>query len=138
MEIKRAIALRKSSRAYQSAQLSEEDLTTILTAGCAAPVGMGQYDALHITAIQGAELLERLSSAASKVMGQKEPFYGAPTVLLLSAKESIDPGISYVNAACMMENMLLAGAGIGVGSVIVWSTALAVRAKPDLSAELCM
>ena len=136
METKKAIALRKSVRGYQAKQIDEQELTCILAAGSAAPVGMGQYDALHVTVVQSEDKLARLTAAASKVMGQDSPFYGAPTVILLSSKEGTDPGIASCNAACAMENMLLAGAELGIGSVIVWSAAPAVQLDSALKAAL--
>lgn len=53
METMKAIAKRKSTRAFNPEKgIAKADLDTILAAGCAAPVGAGDYSSLHLTIIQ--------------------------------------------------------------------------------------
>jgi len=137
METIKAIAKRSSVRAYKPEQISEDALNFILSAGCAAPVGMKKYDSLHITVIQDKEILGRISSIVRQMMKtDNDPLYGVPALILLSSAEAPAPGLDYVNAACVIENMLLAAADRGIGSVIVWASALAVEADAELKAAL--
>lgn len=139
METNKVIAARKSVRAYKGEQLPEEILDNILAAGCAAPVGMGMYNTLHLTLVQNKEALGRLSDAAAQATNrQGDPFYGAPAVVLISSKEVQVPGIDFVNAGCIAENMMLAAADKGIGSVIVWAAGMAVEADPDLKNSLAV
>ena len=54
------IFARKSTRAYVSAQISDESLEMILRAAFASPVAMARYDSLHITVVQNEELIKEL------------------------------------------------------------------------------
>lgn len=133
METIKAIATRKSVRAFKAEQLSGEVLNRILTAGCAAPIGMGKYDTMHLTVVQNKEVLAQLSGAVGQTMKMAgDPLYGAPTVILLSSQEPRWLGIDYTNAGCIAENMMLAAADAGVGSVLVWGCGGAVKAAAEL------
>lgn len=139
METMKALALRKSVRAYKEEQITEEKLNTILSAGCAAPVGMARYDTLHLTVIQDKEIIKRISASIMQMMNREgDPLYGAQTLILVSSQEAQAPGIDYTNASCVMENMLLAGADLGIGSVIVWGIAMAVEADKSLRDALAI
>lgn len=49
METMKAIAKRKSTRAFNPEKgIAKADLDAILAAGCAAPVGAGDYSSLQI------------------------------------------------------------------------------------------
>ena len=69
MEFRETLARRHSSRAYEATPVSDEALDTILAAGRAAPVGMGEYGTVHLTVVTGSEkmaaLWERLTPARS-------------------------------------------------------------------------
>lgn len=137
MEAMEAIAKRRSVRSYQADRIPEEDLKAILLAGCAAPVGMRKYDTLHITVIQDQQILKRMSEMIKNQMKtEHDPLYHVPTVIVVFSKEPPMPGIDYVNAACVMENMMIAAADRGIGSVILWGTALAVEADQSVKAAL--
>lgn len=139
METSKVIAVRKSVRAYKGEQVPEEILNNILAAGCAAPVGMGRYNTLHLTLVQDKEALGRLSGAVVQVTNrQGDPFYGASAVVLISSEEVQVPGVDYVNAGCIAENMMLAAADKGIGSVIVWAAGMTVEADSDLKNSLAV
>lgn len=137
METMNAIAHRTSVRAYRPEQISEQALQAILNAGCAAPVGMAQYDTLRITVLQDQALLGQISNTVRENMQfDTDPLYGAPTLILISSQTPMGPGMDYANAACVMENMLVAAADLDVGSVIVWGSAIAVEASNGLKKAL--
>lgn len=135
----KTIATRKSTRVYTGKQISDEVLNAILAAGCAAPVGMGMYDSLHLTVIQDKEILKNISAGVAKAMNMdSDPLYGAPTIVLVSSKEPIAPGVDYTNAGAVIQNMLLAATDKGIGSVLIWGTALAVGAVDELRKALAI
>lgn len=136
MEIMQSILKRSSVRGYQPGQITPEELEQILYAGCAAPVGMSKYDSVHITVVQDPKLLAQLSETGKGIIKiTSDPLYGAPTMILLSCGEGA-PGLDYVNASCIGENMMLQAAHDGIGSVIVWCAALAAQFNPELKAQL--
>lgn len=135
MELMKAIAMRKSTRSYKPEQISEEDLNIILSAGCSAPVGRGAYDNVHLTVVQNAELLDRISKMTAKLYNRPEanPVYDAPTVVVVSGRPKEEfPHAEIANAACIIENMSLAATDIGVGSVYLWGILQAFRADSEL------
>ena len=139
METRKALALRQSCRAYNGEQISESELTTILEAANAAPVGMKKYENVKLTVIQNKELLGKLDAAGAKFFGNPDmhPLYGAPTVILVSviAPDNPQNHVSYCNAACIIENMALAATDLGLGSVYLMGTIIAMAMDQELSKE---
>ncbi|MDO5136745.1 MAG: nitroreductase family protein, partial [Eubacteriales bacterium] len=80
---------RRSCRKYQAAQITDEELEQILEAGTFAPTGMGRQSPV-IVAVQDRETRDLLSKLNAQVMGaDTNPFYGAPTVLVVLGNRSI-------------------------------------------------
>jgi nitroreductase len=133
METLKAIALRQSTRQFKPEQIPESALQTILEAGAAAPIGMGDYSSVHLTAVQDAALLKKISQTAATALGKSDsdPLYGAPTLIVVSAKES-SAGIELANAGCVVENILLAATDLGLGNVYIMGALLAFKADPAL------
>ncbi|OAA90458.1 nitroreductase family protein [Clostridium ljungdahlii] len=139
MEMMKAIAVRKSTRNYKSEQISDDSLNIVLNAGCAAPVGMGAYDSVHLTVIQNSTLLEKITKATANAFGNPnmKPFYGAPTLIVVSGKANDKaPHIEIANAACVIENMALAATDIGLGSVYLWAFLASFSKEKELLKEL--
>jgi nitroreductase len=140
METMKAIASRQSCRAYTGEQITDEELQTILEAANAAPVGNGRYDTERLTVIQNPELLARLDAAGAAFFGNPEshPLYGAPTLILVSAAaqdNKLNP-VVYSNAACVMENMAIAAADLGLGGVYIMGIIPMISKDKVLSDEL--
>lgn len=136
-----AIAKRVSVRSYKPEQIPEEALQTILKAGMAAPVGSGAYDTLHLTVVQDMDILNEIGDAVTelvaKVLGRRmNKNFGAPTMIVVSAKQGHMPGMEMANAATVLENMALAATDLGIDNII-WGGAAAVIAQgPELRAKL--
>ncbi|MCI5648285.1 MAG: nitroreductase family protein [Fusicatenibacter sp.] len=126
-EVLQAIKSRRSIRKYRKEQITEEQLNAILEAGTYAPTGMGMQSPV-IVAIQKPELIEKLSKMNAAVMGSSsDPFYGAPTVLVVLA----DPERrTYVeDGSLVMGALLLAAHAVGVDSCWIH------RAKEEFESE---
>ena len=58
-------------------------------------------------------------------------------LLILSAQAQADrPGIEYANAACVIENMLLAATAEGLGSCYIWGMLLQLKEDKALCQKL--
>jgi len=138
METMSAIAKRKSTRAFvPEKQVAKVDLDAILAAGCAAPVGAGDYSSLQLTVIQNPELLDKINKAVQAVFKiDRAVLYGAPTFVLVSSSEPRFPNIEYANVGCIIENMLLAATDLGVDSVYLWGAANVIAKSPELQKEI--
>lgn len=106
---------RRSCRSYQSRQITEEELQQVLEAGMYAPTGMGAQSPV-IVAVQDPAVIERLRGMNAAILGHPEadPFYGAPTVLIVLADKSA-PTYFY-DGCCVMDNLLNAAEAAGLGS----------------------
>jgi nitroreductase len=74
---------RRSIRAFQETQISDAELEAVLEAGTYAPSGKGKQPCI-IIAVQNKEDLAALRRMNAAFWGvDKDPYYGAPTVLLI-------------------------------------------------------
>jgi nitroreductase len=107
-----AIAQRQACRADTPEQLTEQDLTAVLQAANAAPVGLGKYHEVKLTVVQDKAMLERIDAAGAAFSNRPgaHPTYGAPTLIIVSAIQPTGPRhiTPHCNAACIVENMALA------------------------------
>ncbi len=105
---------RRSIKAYKPEQITNEELETILLAGVNAPTGRNAQAPI-IVAVQDEETVKLLSRLNAAVMGASgDPFYGAPTVLVVLADRT-NPTHIY-DGSLVMGNLLNAAHAIGVGA----------------------
>lgn len=105
---------RRSIRKYKKEQISEEQLDLILEAGIYAPTGMGAQSPIMVV-VQDSETIKELSEMNAKVMGtNSDPFYGAPTVIVVLADSN---KVTYVeDGSLVMGNLMNAAHSVGVDS----------------------
>ena len=104
---------RRSVRSFQKEQISEEQLNEILTAGTYAASGMGRQSAIMVV-IQNPEIIKRLSKLNAAIMdSENDPFYGAPTVVVVLGDWNIfrrwcvSNGESFKCSQCSWRRFLL-------------------------------
>lgn len=113
-EVIRALKERRSIRSYRTEQVREEDLQQILEAATYAPSGMGAQPVI-LVAVQDPATIARLSQLNAAVMGTKtDPFYGAPTVVVVLADQSCATWLE--DGSLAMGNLMLAAHALGLGS----------------------
>lgn len=119
---------RRSCRSYQPRQITEEELQQVLEAGTYAPTGRGAQAPI-IVVVQDKETIAALSRQNAAIMGNPEadPFYGAPTVLIVLADRS-RPTYLY-DGSCVMDNLLNAAQAVGLGACWIH------RAKEEFESE---
>ncbi|HME54907.1 MAG TPA: nitroreductase family protein [Candidatus Lokiarchaeia archaeon] len=145
------ILKRRSIRAYESTQLTDEELETIIEAGKYAPSGANSQS-WHFSVIQKTDLIDRLNAIVREMylhsdnprMMQRAAeenfsvFYNAPTTIIISADESaITPQL---DSALAMGNMFLAAASLGIGSCWINAMSRLFDREEGMSfkEELCM
>ena len=113
--ILKALKERRSVRRYQPRQISEEQLSAILEAGTYAATGMNRQSPI-IVAVQDAATIERLTRMNAAVMGREgsDPFYGAPTVLIVLADRSVPTCVE--DGSLVLGNLMNAAHAVGVDS----------------------
>lgn len=124
------IHTRRSCRAYTAQQVGPDKLDAVIDAGLWAASGMGRQSQV-IAAVQDKDAIAKLSAINASIMGiSGDPFYGAPTVLVVLAAESIGLASCWVHRAketfeTEAGRQLLAAWGldpdayIGVGNLIL-------------------
>lgn len=105
---------RRSCRAYQERQVDRDSLDTVIDAGLWAASGRGSQDPV-IVAVQDKALRDELSKMNAEIMGtDSDPFYGAPTVLVVLARRDVHTSLE--NGSLVLGNMMLAAESIGLAS----------------------
>ncbi len=113
-EVLNNIKTRRSIKKYKPEQIKEADLDMILEAGTYAPTGRNLQSPV-IVAVQDKETVERLSKLNAKILGSdSDPFYGAPTVLIVLADKNINTYKE--DGSLVMQNLMLAAHSLGLGS----------------------
>lgn len=114
-EIIQAMLHRRSIRSFQPEQVKEEDLRQILLAGTYAASGMGRQSG-KIVVVQDPETRETLRAMNAAVLGNPDadPFYGAPTILVVLADTQARTWVE--DGSLVIGNLLLAADALGVGA----------------------
>ena len=116
-EVLKAMKTRRSIRKYKPEQITDEQLDAILEAGTYAATGMGKQSPV-IVVVQKPELIAKLSKMNAAVMGSSnDPFYGAPTVLIVLADPEI--GTYHEDGSLVMGNLMLAAHAVTASLDIV-------------------
>lgn len=111
-----AIKTRRSIRKYKSEQIKDEELAAVLEAGTFAPTGRNRQDPF-IIAVQKPELLDRLVKMNADIMGtDQNPYYGAPTIVLVFAPEVSLNKNSVQDGSLILGTMMLAAHSVGLAS----------------------
>lgn len=105
---------RRSCRHYQPQQITDEELNAVLEACTWAPTAHGAQDPV-IVAVQNAELRQELVALNARVRGgSADPYYGAPTLVLVFVSANNENGLQ--DGSCVLQNMMLAAHALGLGS----------------------
>lgn len=105
---------RRSCRKYTEQQVADDLLEAVLEAATYAPTGHGQQSPVMVV-VQDAALLSKLSALNAQVMGtNRDPFYGAPTAVVVFEDTSNSTG--HEDACMVMANLLNAAHAVGLGS----------------------
>ena len=104
---------RRAIRKYKSEQIDDAALKTILDAGTYAPTARGMQRPV-IVAVQNKAKRDEVAALNAAVMGGTgDPYYGAPTIILVLAP---DDEFGPLDASAVIDNMLNAAYACGLGS----------------------
>ncbi len=105
---------RRSIRKYKPEQITREELQTVLNAGMCAPTAMNKQSPI-IVAVQNKDDIAYLSKLNAAVKGMAgDPFYGAPTVLVVLA--DAENANAVPDGSLVLGNLMNAAHAIGLGS----------------------
>ncbi len=114
-QVLEALKSRRSIRKYKKEQIRDEELNAVLEAGTYAPTGMGTQSPLMVV-VQDKGTIAQLSkmNAAFNADPDGDPFYGAPTVVIVLADSTNRNG--FADGCLVMGNLMNAAYSIGLGS----------------------
>ena len=114
MDALTCLKTRRSVRAYAERQVEEALLAQVLEAGMYAPTGMGRQSPKMVV-VQDQATRDQLSRMNAAVMGGTgDPFYGAPTVIVVLADPAV--GTWKEDGSLVMGNLMNAAWSLGIGS----------------------
>ena len=109
-----SLKTRRSIRSYLPKQVEKDLLDQVLEAGTYAPTGGGQQVPV-IVAVQDPNTVKQLSKMNAKVIGNdSDPFYGAPSVLVVLAERTRRTYL--LDGAAVMTTLVNAAHAVGLGS----------------------
>ncbi|MEG1525030.1 MAG: nitroreductase [Clostridia bacterium] len=118
---------RRCVRAYRPEQIPANLLEQVLEAGTFAPTGSGRQSPI-ILVVQDHATIAQLSRLNAAVMdADTDPFYGAPTVLIVMADRNASTCVQ--DGSAVLTNLLNAAHAVGLDSCWVH------RAKEELESE---
>ena len=121
---------RRSHRKYKPEQISEAEFQAILESAVHAPSAMNQQR-WHFTVIQDKATLEKLVNiikeniinSGNEMMAKRastpdfNPFYDAPTLVLITADETAP--FTQIDCGAAAENIALAAESLNIGSCLI-------------------
>ena len=115
MDALECMLTRKSVKKYKADKVPKETIEKIIEAGTFAATGRNLQSPI-ILAVSDKQVRDELSRLNAKVMGAEgtDPFYGAPTVLVVLAKKSVPTHV--YDGSLVMGNLLLAAHALGLGA----------------------
>ena len=113
-EVLKSIQTRRSVRSFLPKQVEPELLDALLEAGTFAPTGSGKQSPV-IVAVHDPATVKQLSRMNAAVFGgTSDPFYGAPTILVVLADKTKRTYL--LDGAAVLTTLLNAAHALGLGS----------------------
>ena len=115
MDAMQAMLTRRSVKKYKRDPVDKGLIEQIIQAGLCAPSGLNKQAPI-ILAVTNKEIRDKLSkiNAGNDPFGRKDPFYGAPVVLVVLADKSAHTYL--YDGSLVMENLMLASHALGLGA----------------------
>lgn len=124
-QVLEAISNRRSNRSYSSEPLTQEQLDALIKAALESPTGRNAQS-WHFTVVRNKDLLTQINGEFLQNLGEpggkRDVFFGAPTVIFISADTQNKWG--QVDGGIAVQNIALAAHSLGLGSVIVGGVSL--------------
>lgn len=114
-EVTKVLCERRSVKSYNNNKTIPDDiLKEILKCGTYAPNGMGKQSPV-IVVVKEKETIKKLSKLNASIMNALvDPFYNAPTILIVFANKNI--GTYIYDGSLVMGNLMNAAFSLGVDS----------------------
>ena len=112
-EMLKGLKERRACRSFKPEQITDEELHAVLEAGTYAPTAKGAQSPI-IIAVQKPEEVAAVAALNARFTPNPNPYYGAPTILLVLA-----PAGGYLgdlDGAAVLTNLVNGAHAVGLGS----------------------
>ncbi len=109
----KALTERRSNRKFRPEQITAEELDAVLTAGMYAPTAKGAQKP-QIIAVQDPEEVAALNALNAKFTANPNPYYSAPTIILVLAPAGY--GFGELDGAAVLTNLCNGAHAAGLAS----------------------
>lgn len=128
MDFRELLTYRQSVRSFTDKPVDKEQIARLIEAAQHAPVGMHNNKGYLITVITNPAVIALMKKTYQDMRCVKnDPAYGAPLFILISQTAEALPELVKYDAGCLIENMHLAAANEGLGSVYIHGMIFTIR-----------
>lgn len=115
MDAMKVMLTRVSVKKYKDIPVPRELIEQVIEAGLHAPSGLNQQSPI-IVAVTNKDVIAELSKVNAELdpFKRKDPFYGAPVVLVVLADKRVP--FALYDGSLVMENLQLAAHALGLGA----------------------
>lgn len=122
------ILVRQAVRKFKQDPIAKADVDKMIQAFNAAPCGLNETQIMMCTVVEQKENLKLIKDRVG------EAIYDAPLVFLIATEK--DNQFGPLDSAVAAENIMIAAAGLGLGSVYSMSGGMALNEYPDTLEQL--
>ncbi len=133
MEFRDVLLSRKSCREYVDMKVEKEKLDQVVTSGSLAPLGMPRMGKPHLTVITDPGTLKALGYISGP---DRDAIYGAPALIVVSCPDVPRPGLSRMNAACVVEMMSLAATDLGLANIYLYGVTMGLSKNEEMMKKI--
>lgn len=113
-DVIKCLTERRSVKSYSDRMVEDDKIAEIVEAGKYAPCGMGMQATMMVV-VKDPMTVKKIAKMNAEVMGvSKDPFYGAPVVIVVFA--DTNRGTYIEDGSLVMGNLLNAAHSLGVDS----------------------
>lgn len=112
-EMLNGLLTRRANRSFRSEQIKPEELDAVLKAGMYAPTAKGSQSPI-IVAVQDPEEVRAVTALNAKFTPHAEPYYGAPTILIVLVP--VGGYLGDLDGAAVLTNLCNGAHAVGLAS----------------------
>ncbi len=113
LEALKVLKERRSIRKFKQQQVTDAELDAVLEAGTYAPSAKNRQPCI-IIAVQDKEDIAALNKLNAAIWGKDNPYYGAPTILLVLADAAVNTPVE--DGSAVTTYLTVAAAAVGLGT----------------------
>ena len=135
MEVQRAIVERRSTRGFDDTKLTEKEIRTLIDAALASPSVLNRQP-WHFAFVTDKAAMEEMDEVMRELFtiefgqkSEKKHFTNAPLFVAITYNPAEASRYTQIECGIAVENLALSAMGLGLGSVIISTPAIAFSSE---------